>query len=404
MNPSRVVWLALSGLVLAACGAAAEDVAGSSPTPDEEGGSVVLEEVEAGPVEDVASALLFPADPSLPPPQVDTTRIKSGGPPPDGIPPIDQPRFEPAAAVDWLADDEPVVALSLGGQDRAYPVQIMMWHEIVNDTVDGEPVAVTYCPLCNSALAFDRRVGDRLLTFGTSGSLYLSALVMYDRQTESLWSQVERIALAGVLSGTELGLIPVSTVRWSDWREARPDGWVLSRDTGVDRDYGRNPYSGYDALDNDRTLLDQPEDGTLPAKERIVTFPEAQTPVAVRLSDLVEARVTEVEVDGEPVVLVAAPGLASALDDEQIAEGRQIAATGAFRPTLDGQRLTFTPVDDDGPAVVTDIETGSGWSILGRAVSGPLAGQRLEPVPHLDTFWFAQAAFEPDTTIIEVSP
>lgn len=361
---------------------------------------MVLEEVAAGPVEQVPSALGFPANPALPPAQVDTTRIKSGGPPPDGIPPIDQPRFEPAGEVDWLDDDEAVVALSLAGQERAYPVQIMVWHEIVNDTVGGEPVAVTYCPLCNSALAFDRRVGDRLLTFGTSGSLYLSALVMYDRQTESLWSQVERTALAGVLSGVELDLIPVSTVAWANWRDAHPDGWVLSRDTGVDRDYGRNPYTGYDALDNDRTLLDQPADGTFPAKERIVTFPEAQDPVAVLMSELAEARVAEIEVDSEPVVLLAADGLASALDDDTVAEGRAISATGAFSPVLDGRRLTFAAVEGEGDVVASDLETGSGWSILGRAVEGPLVGETLSPVPHLDTFWFTQAAFEPDTTVV----
>jgi hypothetical protein len=225
---------------------------------------------------------------------------------------------------------------------------------------------------------------------------------MYDRQTESLWSQADRTALAGLLSGSELELVPVSMVRWADWRDAHPEGWVLSRDTGVDRDYGRNPYTGYDALDNERTLLDQPVDGTLPAKERVVTFPDSQTPVAVLLSELADVGAAEIEVDGEPVVLVAAPGLASALDEAQIAQGREISATGAFRPFVDGRRLTFEPSDGSEGVVAADRQTGSEWDLLGRSVAGPLAGAQLERVPHLDTFWFAQAAFEPETVIVRL--
>jgi len=137
-----------------------------------------------------------------------------------------------------------VLSLTLGTETRAYPVQVLIWHEIVNDTVAGTPVAVTYCPLCNSALAFDRRVAGRVVSFGTSGRLYQSDLVMYDRQTESLWPQLELRAVAGMLTGTTLRPYPVSTVAWADWRRANPDGWVLSRETGHARDYGRNPYVG----------------------------------------------------------------------------------------------------------------------------------------------------------------
>ncbi len=163
-------------------------------------------------------------DPELPTPLVDPARVISGGPPPDGIPPIDEPRFVRAEDVDWLTPDEPVLAPAIGETARAYPVQILIWHEIVNDTIDGQPVAITYCPLCNSALGFDRRLGDRVLTFGTSGSLYLSDLVMYDRQTESLFSQLEGRAIAGVLTGSELDRVPVQTVTWAQWQQANPEG------------------------------------------------------------------------------------------------------------------------------------------------------------------------------------
>ncbi len=368
---------------------------------------VVLEDIVEGPREDVPSALDNANDPSLPAPLVDPSRIISGGPPPDGIPPIDAPLFEPAPGVDWLADDEPVIALDLDGEQRAYPIQILHWHEIVNDTVGGNPVAVTYCPLCNSALAFDRQVGDRLLSFGTSGRLYLSALVMYDRQTESLWSQVERTAIAGVLTGEQLELIPVTMLRWADWQASNPDGWVLSRETGYVRDYGRNPYVGYDELTNDPFLLDQEADGRFPAKEPVVTFPDATEPVAVLTAELAESGVAHIEVDGELVVLFSSPGLASALDTPQVADGAPVTATGAFVPEWEGQALTFRPLSGDAPtqdgaAVAEDDQTGSRWNLLGRAVEGPLAGARLTAVPHLNTFWFAQAAFRPDTIVLRL--
>jgi hypothetical protein len=305
----------------------------------------------------------------------------------------------------WLADNEPVIALQQGDHHRAYPVQILMWHEIVNDTIDGRPVAVTYCPLCNSALAFDREVGDRLLSFGTSGSLYLSALVMYDRQTESLWSQVERTAIAGALTGTTLELVPVTMVRWGDWRQTHPDGHVLSRDTGYNRAYGTNPYVGYDELNSDSTFLDQETDNRFPAKERIVTFPEADGAVAVLLSDLADAGVATIDVDGHDVVLFSSPDLASALDADEIDQGQSISATGAFSPLLGDQELTFRAAraGDPAGAVAVDSQTNSAWNILGTAIEGRLQGERLDQIPHLDTFWFAQAAFRPETTVVDLT-
>jgi hypothetical protein len=195
--------------VLAACAAPG----GTSPPGRAD--AVVLEAVAGSAREDVPSALDRIDDPALPPPLVDPARVVSGGPPPDGIPPIDRPRFQPARDVDWLADDEPVLAPAIGSPGRAYPVRILIWHEIVNDTIGERPVAITYCPLCNSALGFDRRLGERVLTFGTSGKLYLSDLVMYDRQTESLFSQIEGRAIAGVLAGVELDRVPVQTVTWA---------------------------------------------------------------------------------------------------------------------------------------------------------------------------------------------
>ena len=384
-------------VVLGACAPGKIVAPGAASTA--QAGSVELEAVTGSAREDVPSALARIDNPALPAPLVDPARVISGGPAPDGIPPIDAPRFQPAGDVDWLTDDEPVLAPAIGQPARAYPVRILIWHEIVNDTIDGRPVAVTYCPLCNSALAFDRRLGERLLTFGTSGKLYLSDLVMYDRQTESLFSQIEGRAIAGVLAGEELDRVPVQTVTWAAWREANPDGWVLSRDTGVDRDYGRNPYTGYDTPGSQPFLFDGEPDPRLPPKERVAALGGDADPVVVPLGALTEAGVAEVEVSGRPVVVWSVAGLRSALDTSQIAEGRTIGATGAFDPVLDGRRLTFTRTSPDR---FTDAETGSGWTVLGQAVDGPLAGARLDPVDHVDTFWFAWAAFHPDTRIAEV--
>ena len=395
-------------LVVAACSpAGGSDAEESAALPGESvmatsGGEVVaesrvLEQVEQSTRVEGPSALDDPADPALPEPAVEVDRILSGGPPPDGIPPIDQPHFEPASQVTWLDDREPVLALDLEGQSRAYPVQILTWHEIVNDTVGGSPVSVTYCPLCNSALAFSRQLDDHLVTFGTSGSLYLSALVMYDRQTESLWSQIEGRAIAGALTGVTLDRIPVATVPWATWLEAHPDGQVLSRPEDTGRDYGRNPYVGYDEVDSEPFLYDRDSDPRLPPKERVVAFPAADEAVTVRLSTLAEQGALTVSLDGDEVVLIAASGLASSLDTASIADGEEVAATGAFTTAVDGRTLTFSP-DPSGDGA-RDLETGTRWSVLGRGSDGPLAGRQLEPVPHVDTFWFAWAAFRPDATI-----
>ncbi len=340
---------------------------------------------------------MTPLTARLPTPLVDVDRLISGGPPPDGIPAIDEPRFTTADQVDFLAESEPVLALDLDGIARAYPVQVVIWHEIVNDTVGGTPLAVTYCPLCNSALAFDRRAAGRVLTFGVSGRLYNSDLVMFDRQTKSLWPQLEGRAVAGVLTGTELAAITVQTVPWGVWRDAHPRGQVLTRDTGYDRDYGRNPYVGYDQPDTDPFLLDVEADDRLPAKTRVVGLGEGAAAVAVVTSELQDDGVREVTVDSSPVVLLALPGLASALDTAEVADGRDVGVTGAFSPVVNGQRVTFRRVE----AGFVDDQTGSAWSVLGRATSGPLAGTQLDRVRHVDTFWFAWVLFQPDTDLVD---
>jgi hypothetical protein len=173
--------------------------------------------------------------------------IMSGGPPRDGIPPIDNPKFLPVSEATGLADTEPVVGLVIGGEAKAYPLSILIWHEIANDTVGGVPVAVTFCPLCNAAMVFDRRVDARVLDFGTSGMLRNSDLVMYDRQTESWWQQFLGEAIVGELTGTVLKALPSRLESWDNFRKRAPQGQVLVPNNPNMRAYGRNPYAGYDA-------------------------------------------------------------------------------------------------------------------------------------------------------------
>ncbi len=403
---ARVVATVLGlALVAAACGggggsddstAGGARTQGGAPSGVDRGTPRAVEQVAATPPEDVPSALADPRHDDFPEALVDPDELVSGGPAPDGIPSIDEPKFLRADEVGFLADDEPVLALEVGGEARAYPVQILIWHEIVNDTVDGVPVAVTYCPLCNSAVAYDRRLGDRVLEFGTSGMLYNSALVMYDRQTESLWSHFTGEAVIGHLTGAQLDVYPMATVAWADWRDAHPDGLVLSRDTGFDRNYGENPYPGYDDVDSSPFLFEGEVDGRLAAMERVVGIAGEGDVVAVRLDKLDEQGVVEVDGGDGPLVVWVEPGVVSALDSSAVSAGREVGATGVFVPEADGQDLTFERADDG----FIDDQTGSRWNVLGQAVGGPLEGSSLEPVAHLDTFWFAWAAYEPDTEIL----
>ena len=329
---------------------------------------------------------------------IDYQDILSGGPPRDGIPSIDSPEFiDQTAAAAWLADNEPVIVLEIEGDARAYPLQVITWHEIVNDTVGGVPVVVTFCPLCNSALVFDRRFQDDVFEFGVSGLLRNSDLIMYDRTTESLWQQFTGEGVAGDLAGEQLTFLPSSLVSFADFREAFPEGVILSRETGFNRDYGRNPYAGYDNVGSNPFLFRGPTDGRLEAVERVVTvsLAEEAIDVAYPLSILAEQRVINDTQGGQDLVVIHTDGTSSALGAGVISEGEDVGATGVFDPHLDGRKLTFS---QDGEHII-DEETGSTWNVLGQAVDGPLAGESLTPVVHGDHFWFSWAAFKPETII-----
>jgi hypothetical protein len=288
---------------------------------------------------------------------VPLSEFQSGGPGKDGIPALDHPRFAPAAAVDWLAFREPVIQLAVGRDVRAYPLQILIWHEIVDDRVGGVPVAVTFCPLCNTAIVFVRRVGGRTLSFGTTGNLRDSDLVMYDRQTESWWQQFGGEALVGRYAGARLRTLPARIVAWREFERAHPGGLVLTRHTGYSRPYGENPYSGYDDASSPPFFpTANPNDRRLEAKERVVFLERGKETVAVPFAALARRRTIRVTVGGHRLVVRWRPGVASALDAALIPRGRDV---GSARVTEKGKAVAFT-----------------------------------EP------FWFAVAAFRPHTRIV----
>ncbi len=291
---------------------------------------------------------------------VPLSEFMSGGPGKDGIPAVDEPKFVSVEeAGDWLAAREPVIELELGGVTRAYPLQILVWHEIVNDEVAGRPVAVTFCPLCNTAIVFDRRLDERVLDFGTTGNLRHSDLVMYDRQTESWWQQFGGEAVVGELAGERLELLPSRIVAWGDFAGRHPDGEVLSRDTSFGRDYGRNPYAGYDDVDSGPFFPAKgADDDRLLPKERVVFIELENEAVAVPFSVLRKEQTMEVEVGGERLELRWVPGVGSALDSPDIGDGREV-----------------------GSAEVRSLVSG-------------------EPVPFDQPFWFAVASFRPDIRIV----
>jgi uncharacterized protein DUF3179 len=172
--------------------------------------------------------------------------ILSGGPPRDGIPAIMNPRFESADDAKWLRDSDLVTGVSIGGIERAYPLRILVWHEAVNDSVSGKPVLISYCPLCGSTMVFDRNIGGKVYTFGISGLLHQSDVLFYDRETESLWSQLHMKAVTGAMAGTKFKILPSTLATWKEWKSEHPDTVVLSRNTGYVRDYDNMPYGGYE--------------------------------------------------------------------------------------------------------------------------------------------------------------
>jgi hypothetical protein len=315
----------------------------------------------------------------------------------DRIPPIDTPDFDPAAGAEHVAGREPGLSLEIDGDARFYPLSILTAHEIVNDVVAGRPVAVTYCPLCNSAIVFDRVFEGRELRFGVSGLLRNSDLVMWDNATESLWQQLTGEGLIGEFAGRQLTFVPSAITSFEDFTRKYPDGRVLGPDQGFGRRYGSNPYVGYSSRSVPFGFFDQADlDDRFPALERVVNVTVDGTAMAYPFSVLESALAVNDAVGGVDVIVLWGGDTADALDAGQIVQASVIGTGIAFDRTVDGQTLTFTP---EGDGVFVDAETGSRWDLNGTALTGPLVGSQLAPVVHGNEFWFAWAVFNPDAGV-----
>lgn len=328
---------------------------------------------------------------------IDLDEVMSGGVPRDGIPPIDDPQFISAQLVTDLAPQSPVIAINIEGDARAYPLEVLTRHEIVNDVVAGIPVAVTFCPLCNSALAYDRRVDGEALRFGVSGNLRHSDLIMWDSASESWWQQLTGEAIVGAYSGYRLKMLPSQLISFGVFRERYPEGVVLRGPLGM---YGQNPYRGYDS-DSSPFLFAGPLDERLHPTERVLAGKVAGQDVAYPFSLLRQEPVINDSVNSADIVVFWQAGAASALDQADIDSSRDVGMALMYSRQLDdGRSLTFRHQD----GAFLDNETGSRWNILGEAVAGPLQGAALRQIQAAAHFWFAWAAFHPDTLLKDLTP
>lgn len=319
---------------------------------------------------------------------IDTTGIKhivpldkvvSGGVPMDGIPSIDRPKFISAVEGDrFLSDAEIVFGLYFAGEARAYPAMILAWHEIVNDVVNGQPVLITYCPLCYASIAYERTIDGVAVQFGVSGKLYNSDLVMYDRLTESYWSQILGKAIVGEFSGRELKRIPIDFTTWGVWKHLHPDTLVLSKDTGYVRSYGVDPYQGYYASDEVWFPLEH-QDQRLHPKALIYGLVIGESQKAYPKDTITQRGVISDTVGGANVAVWA------------IQEG----PIRVFDRNVGNATLEFTLEEGR----IFDTQTHSEWNIDGVAISGLYSGTRLTRIVGITCFWFAWGAFYPDTSL-----
>jgi hypothetical protein len=314
-------------------------------------------------------------------------QIVSGGPPPDGIPSIDNPKFTTVQEADEILEDSDlVIGVNINGDIRAYPLQILVWHEIVNDNVGGVPVAVTYCPLCFTNQVFNRTLEDgRVVEFGTSGKLYNSNLVMYDRTSKSLWSQALAQSIVGKYAGVKLERIPFDVAYWKEWKELYPESRVLSRDTGSSRPYGVDPYGDY-YTNPDVLFPISNRDDRVGLKQIVIGLENQGQYMAYKLQDIENNKVINDDVNGRQIALFSLyPFMVRVYD-----------------PIVDGQTLRFEY--NQGNHNFIDKQTGSQWNFDGLAVNGTMKGKQLRVMPYDEGFWFEWVAFHPQTDVYTTKP
>lgn len=319
----------------------------------------------------------------------------------DAIPALRRPALARASKIDWIGRDEPVIAVERSGEWRAYPLQIMLWHELANDVLGDEPIVVTFCPLCHTSVVFDARLDGRPLEFGVSGYLRRSDLVMYDRETETWWQQATGVGVLGTYAGRQLDVLPSSIVAWSEFRAAHPDASVLDRATGYDRPYGRNPYPGWDRVRRipffkagEQLFCDGLESAPcIDAKERVAVVRAGGETVVFPFRRLAASGgLVETDVGGVPVVAWWQPGVRTVLGSELIERSNQVGTVTAFDRRLGEDVLSF----ELGEGTLVDRQTGTTWNALGEGIAGVLTDERLVRLEVDTPYWFGFAAFGQD--------
>ena len=305
-------------------------------------------------------------------------KIKGGGPPKDGIPSIDDPKFATLTGSSFLTHSDIVIGLEIDGEAKAYPLSILVWHEIVNDNVGGTPVAVTYCPLCFTNQVFERVLDGQEVEFGTSGKLYNSNLVMYDRLTDSYWSQALGKAITGELTTQELKIIPFDVISWGDWISLHPETLVLTTETGHVRAYGVDPYGDYYTDPRILFPIDNKDDRMHP-KEIILGFNDAEIYKAYKQTDVESEVVINDKIHEQQIVLFS----------------MYTGNARAFDRNINSHVLEFEFSDNK----IIDLQTNSEWNYDGISISGELEGIQLNRLPFNPGFWFEWVAFHPDTEV-----
>jgi len=322
--------------------------------------------------------------------------VIDGGPPPDGIPSIDNPRFKPARDISYVDSSRLVTAVRIGDTIKAYPHQVMDYHEIVNDNIGQIPYSLTYCPLTGTGIAWKRIIKGATVEYGVSGKLFRNNLIPFDRKTESRYSQMQMRAVHGSRAGTNLTTIPAIQTTWSTWKKMYPNGQVLTTNTGYERDYGGFAY-GKDYLHGDSEPLFPIKypDNRLPNKERVLGIIAGDTTTTASKAKAYVISgykggihlVTD-EFDGKMIIVAASSNLNFAVAFE--------------RRLSDGTLLDFSRVDDSLPVIMEDQE-GNRWDIFGYAIDGPREDDRLIPIKSYIGYWFAMHDFFPDIKIHNLS-
>jgi len=324
---------------------------------------------------------------------IPSDEIVDGGPGKDGIPSVDNPKFAPVSEIDFIQDDRLIIGLKAGNTIKAYPHQILDWHEIVNDQVENLHIAMTYCPLTGTGITWNRQIDGDIVEFGVSGLLFRNNLIAYDRKTDSYWSQMQLRAVKGPMSGDHLQpAARMVETTWKQWKAMYPDSEIMTKETGFARFYGGFAY-GESYLNDENYLL-------FPVKNENERLP-GKTKVHVILHDRVTDQQQEVRVFAKSEMGDGIDVINEDYKDLNIvaAGSKEYDFVVSFHRELsDGSLLNFTPVQGKLPVIMTD-EEGNEWNIFGEAVNGPRTGQKLQPTNSYNGYWFAIADMFPNACV-----